>query len=77
MQPENLSRFGQVLLNQGLIEDVLLRYINEIGRVKVEWNKKAETLDLSPNGSEYPVTVKVKDVADSSMSMFLASETPS
>lgn len=74
MQPENLSRFGQVLLNQGLIEDVLLRYINETGRVKVEWSKRAETLDLSSNDSEYPVTVKVKDVADSSMSMFLASE---
>lgn len=70
LQPENLSRFGQVLLNQGLIEDVLIQYINAIGRVKVEWQKRAETLDMSSNDSEYPVTVKVKDLADSSMSMF-------
>ncbi|KUL88788.1 hypothetical protein ZTR_03505 [Talaromyces verruculosus] len=64
-QPENLSRFGQVLLNQGLIEDILIRHINEMGRVNVEWQKRAEMLDLSSNSSDYPVTVKVKDLANS------------
>ncbi|PCG89585.1 Methyltransferase, domain of unknown function DUF2260 [Penicillium occitanis (nom. inval.)] len=64
-QPENLSRFGQVLLNQGLIEDILIQHINEIGRVNVEWQKRAEMLDLSSNFSDYPVTVKVKDLANS------------
>lgn len=58
-----------MLLNQGLIEDVLIQYINVIGRVKVDWNKRAEMLDVSPNDPEYPVTVGVKDVTDSSASI--------
>ncbi|EED23488.1 monooxygenase, putative [Talaromyces stipitatus ATCC 10500] len=67
VQLENLSRFEQILLNQGLIEDVLVRYISDIGRVKIEWNKKAEMLDVSTaNEAEYPVTVSVKDLHDSS-----------
>lgn len=65
MQPDNLSRFGQVLLNQGLIEDVLIQYINGLGRVKVEWQKRAEILDLSSDDSGYPVIVNVKTLADS------------
>lgn len=59
-----------MLLNQGLIEDILIQHINEIGRVNVEWQKRAEMLDLSSNFSDYPVTVKVKDLANSSASMF-------
>lgn len=67
-QPDNLSRFGQVLLNQGLIEDVLIQYVNGLGRAKIEWQKRAEMLDLSSkNDSEFPVMVKVKSLADPSM----------
>ncbi|EAW12083.1 putative FAD monooxygenase [Aspergillus clavatus NRRL 1] len=65
-QPGNLSQFGQMLYNQGQIEQVLLDYIAQQGRISVEWNTKAEGLEFVPNDdseadANFPVLVKVRD----------------
>lgn len=71
-QPGYLSKFGQVLLNQGLIEDILIEYLNKSNRIAVEWRKRAEMLDLSSetendDTGEHPLKITVKDLRDSSM----------
>lgn len=71
-QPGYLSNFGQVLLNQGLIEDILIEYLNKSKQLAVEWQKRAEIIDLSSeieNGDseEHPLKITVKDLSDSSM----------
>lgn len=44
-QPEGLSRFSQYLLNQGVMEQVMIDYLNERG-VRIEWSTRAESLDM-------------------------------
>ncbi|KAL4974682.1 FAD binding domain-containing protein [Aspergillus desertorum] len=56
-QPEGLSRFGQMLLNQGEVEQVLLDYIESKGRIKIERRKRAEKIYLTDHES-HPVTVE-------------------
>ncbi|KAL6233624.1 hypothetical protein BDW75DRAFT_184867 [Aspergillus navahoensis] len=56
-QPEGLSRFGQMLLNQGEVEQVLIDYIDSKGRVKIERQKLAEKVYFTDHGS-HPVTVE-------------------
>ncbi|KAE8140144.1 FAD binding domain-containing protein [Aspergillus pseudotamarii] len=63
-QPQELSRFDQMLLNQGAIEQILIDYLHSKGRVHVERGRKAEDLEL-PDGSDqngddaFPVHVRV------------------
>ncbi|XRM43861.1 hypothetical protein ABZX51_007012 [Aspergillus tubingensis] len=59
------SRYNMVLLNQGIIEQIILDYLRleQGGRVEVEYGKQAETLKLLEEGEdEYPVVVGVKRV---------------
>jgi phenol 2-monooxygenase len=42
--PANGSKFGQILLNQGAIEQVFNDHLNSKGNIRVEWNKEAEPL---------------------------------
>ncbi|PYH33926.1 FAD binding domain protein [Aspergillus neoniger CBS 115656] len=59
------SRYNMVLLNQGIIEQIILDYLGleQGGRVEVEYGKQAETLELLEEGEdEYPVVVGVKRV---------------
>ncbi|GAQ47451.1 hypothetical protein AtubIFM54640_003930 [Aspergillus tubingensis] len=59
------SRYNMVLLNQGIIEQIILDYLRleQGGRVEVEYGKQAETLELLEEGEdEYPVVVGVKRV---------------
>lgn len=64
MQPDNLSRFKQSLLNQGRIEQVLIEYLDSMGRVGVERKMRAETLEVldTDTSEEFPVVVGVKDL---------------
>ncbi|KAJ5577620.1 uncharacterized protein N7459_006584 [Penicillium hispanicum] len=63
-RPEQRSRFGQILLNQGVIEQVLNDYLHSKAAVTVEWDKEAETLQFSTatddDAQRFPVTVVVK-----------------
>ncbi|GKZ36861.1 hypothetical protein AbraIFM66950_008094 [Aspergillus brasiliensis] len=59
------SRYNMVLLNQGLVEQIILDYfaIDRGGKVEVEYGKQAETLEFLEEGEdEYPVVVGVKRV---------------
>ncbi|KAL4983049.1 FAD binding domain-containing protein [Aspergillus falconensis] len=56
-QSEGLSRFGQMLLNQGEVEQVLIDYIDSKGRVKIERQKLAEKVYFTDHES-HPVTVE-------------------
>lgn len=64
------SRYNMVLLNQGIIEQIILDYLGleQGGRVEVEYGKQAETLELLEEGEdEYPVVVGVKRVGQNGM----------
>ena len=39
-----MSRFGKMLLNQGIVEKLFIDYLNEKRHVLVEWHKRAESL---------------------------------
>ncbi|KAL4899370.1 hypothetical protein BDW74DRAFT_163547 [Aspergillus multicolor] len=56
-QPEGLSRFGQMLLNQGEVEQILIDYIESMGRIKIERQKRAEKIYFTDHES-HPVTVE-------------------
>ncbi|KAL4879954.1 FAD binding domain-containing protein [Aspergillus karnatakaensis] len=59
-QPPGLSRFGQVLLNQGQVEQVMIDYINSQGKVTVERQKRAEKIYFNEiEDATHPVTVEV------------------
>ncbi|KAF7595400.1 hypothetical protein BBP40_006395 [Aspergillus hancockii] len=63
-QPQKLSRFQQMLLNQGAIEQILIDYLDHMKRVHVERSRKADGLEphshCDPNrDDEYPVHVRV------------------
>lgn len=64
------SRYNMVLLNQGIIEQIILDYLRleQGGRVEVEYGKQAETLELLEEGEdEYPVVVGVKRVGQNGL----------
>ncbi|KAK6826771.1 hypothetical protein RU639_004573 [Aspergillus parasiticus] len=68
-QPQELSRFDQMLLNQGAIEQILIDYLATKGRVHVERERKAEKLGLpcqsdKKSDDEYPVHVRVVSAND-------------
>ncbi|EAW19726.1 putative FAD monooxygenase [Aspergillus fischeri NRRL 181] len=62
-QSDSLSQYGQMLFNQGGIEQILLDYLSKTDRIAVEWNTRAETLTVSPGNSDgdddFPVAVGV------------------
>lgn len=64
--------FGQILLNQGAIEQVFNDHLNSKGNIRVEWNKEAESLHFQAatedDGRQFPVAVGVKDTKGSGMS---------
>jgi 2-polyprenyl-6-methoxyphenol hydroxylase-like FAD-dependent oxidoreductase len=66
-QSDSLSQYGQMLLNQGGIEQILLDYLSKMDRIAVEWNTKAETLTVSSGNGEgdddFPVAVGVSKSA--------------
>lgn len=60
-QPEGLSRFPQTLLNQGEVEQVMLDYLEDRGRVRVERQKRAERIYFAEDDNDtYPVVVETK-----------------
>ncbi|KAF7159443.1 hypothetical protein CNMCM6106_006716 [Aspergillus hiratsukae] len=66
-QPGSLSQFGQMLFNQGGIEQILLDYLSKMDRITVEWNTRAEKLSVCPQNMEgdddFPVAVGVVKTA--------------
>lgn len=57
------SRYNMVLLNQGMIEQIILDYLEleKERRVEVEYAKQAKTLEFLKK-DEYPIVVGVKRV---------------
>lgn len=57
------SRYNMVLLNQGMIEQIILDYLEleREKRVEVEYAKQAKTLEILKE-DEYPIVVGVKRV---------------
>lgn len=68
MQSEKLSRYGQILLGQGMIEQVFIDHLRRGRRVHVERGKKAKKLEIRPSVDgqvpDFPVVVKVGAVAN-------------
>jgi phenol 2-monooxygenase len=60
-QREGLSRFGQMLLNQGQVEQVMIDYINAQGHLSIERNKRADKIYFKDDRT-HPVSVEVKSV---------------
>ncbi|KAJ0294104.1 hypothetical protein COL922a_014176, partial [Colletotrichum nupharicola] len=60
-QREGLSRFGQMLLNQGQVEQVMINYIHDQGRLSIERNKTADKIYFT-NDPTHPISVEVKSV---------------
>ncbi|KAL4758317.1 FAD binding domain-containing protein [Aspergillus foveolatus] len=56
-QPEGLSRFGQMLLNQGEVEQILIDYIESKGRIKIQRQRRADKIYFTDHES-HPVTVE-------------------
>jgi phenol 2-monooxygenase len=57
-----MSRFGQILLNQGSIEQNFIDHLCEKSNIRIEWNRRAESLELmasDEDGEAFPVTVGV------------------
>lgn len=52
------------MLNQGVVEQTLIDYLDEKQRVRVEWRKRAESLHIANasdnDAKEFPVIVGVK-----------------
>lgn len=53
-----------MMLNQGVVEQTLIDYLDEKQRARVEWRKKAESLHIAnaadSAAKEFPVIVGVK-----------------
>ena len=68
MQSENLSRYGQILLGQGLIEQVFIDHLRRGSRVHIERGKEAKALEISPSVDgqvpDLSIAVKVGAVAN-------------
>ena len=64
--PGKLSRYGQILLNQGAVEEVFLDYLKGKGQ-KVERNLRAVSMEISQGSrnpeDDFPVAVEVKRVS--------------
>ncbi|KAJ0413754.1 FAD binding domain-containing protein [Aspergillus carlsbadensis] len=60
-QREGLSRFNQMLLNQGQVEQVMIDYIEEQGHLSIERNKRADKVYFTDDHT-HPVSVEVKSV---------------
>ncbi|KAJ6119773.1 hypothetical protein N7523_004053 [Penicillium sp. IBT 18751x] len=62
MQSKDLSRYGQILLGQGLIEQVFIDHLRHGRRIEIERSKAAIALDILPsvNGQtpDFPIAVK-------------------
>ena len=62
--PERMSKFRKMMLNQGVVEQTLIDYLDEKQRVRVEWRKRAESLHIANasdnDAKEFPVIVGVK-----------------
>lgn len=62
--PERMTRFRKMMLNQGVVEQTLIDYLDEKQRVRVEWRKRAKSLHIANasdnDAKEFPVIVGVK-----------------
>ncbi|KAI9372209.1 FAD binding domain-containing protein [Aspergillus egyptiacus] len=65
-QPERLSRYGQMLLKQGEVEQILIDYLNETARVKIERQKRADTIYFTEDET-HPVSVITKSLRTDKM----------
>jgi phenol 2-monooxygenase len=72
-QPEGLSRFGQMLLNQGEVEQILIDYIESKGRVKIERQRRADKIYFTDHES-HPVTVESTTQGTDRMTQVLSPE---
>ncbi|KAL4951952.1 FAD binding domain-containing protein [Aspergillus filifer] len=69
-QPDGLSRFKQMLLHQGEVEQIMIDYLNEKGRIKIERQKRAEKIYFTDD-EIYPVTVETGSLRTDRMSHLL------
>ena len=67
-QKPGISRYQQIILNQGSIEQTLLDFLAVDGKLKVEWNvspEKLEWKECHPSDQlAHPVTVTVRSSDD-------------
>ncbi|KAL4747510.1 hypothetical protein BDW72DRAFT_209517 [Aspergillus terricola var. indicus] len=73
-QPEGLSRFGQMLLNQGEMEQILIDYIESKGRIKIERQRRADRIYFTDHES-HPVTVESTSHGTDRITQVLKSDT--
>lgn len=74
-QPEGLSRFAQTLLNQGEVEQTMIDYLEERGRIRVERQKRAERIYFAEDDNDtHPVVVETKALKSDSMMHLLQPE---
>ncbi|KAL3466999.1 FAD binding domain-containing protein [Aspergillus heterothallicus] len=74
-QREGLSRFGQMLLNQGLVEQGMIDYVEEKGKIAIERNKRADKIYFTDN-PKHPVAVETKSIRSDRMMSVLQDGTP-
>ncbi|KAL4793903.1 FAD binding domain-containing protein [Aspergillus venezuelensis] len=72
-QPDGLSRFEQMLLHQGEVEQIMIDYLDEKGRIKIERQKRAEKIYFTDEEA-YPVTVETESLRTDRMSQLLQSD---
>jgi phenol 2-monooxygenase len=61
-EPGRMSRFGQTLLNQGAVEQNFIDYLCAKSDIRVEWKRRAETLQITADDEDrevFPVAVGV------------------
>lgn len=57
-----MSRFGQILLNQGAVEQNFIDHLCAKSNIRVEWNTRAESLQITADDEDreaFPVAVGV------------------
>ncbi|KAL4936798.1 hypothetical protein BDV06DRAFT_204272 [Aspergillus oleicola] len=69
-QPDGLSRFEQMLLHQGEVEQIMIDYLEEKGHIKIERRKRAEKIYFTDNKT-HPVTVETGSLRTDRISQLL------
>jgi phenol 2-monooxygenase len=65
-----MSKFGQILLNQGSVEQNFIDHLCAKSKTRVEWNRRAQSLQITASDDDteaFPIAVGVACLDEHSM----------
>jgi hypothetical protein len=66
----SMSKFGQILLNQGSVEQNFIDHLCAKSKIRVEWNRRAQSLQITASDDDteaFPIAVGVACLDEHSM----------